>query len=174
MTRTTTRAAVLAGGLAVIGLAMGACGGSPVGARDGAASQASGAATPAGAATSDTTPAAAAGGSGGAVCDLIRTYRQRLEDLDQQGLGDPGRLRQFMASLTSALDQAVQVAPADVRADITLIRNATKDYNAMLSGAGYDVTKLTRGTDNPLLHADVQAASERQDAYARATCGVQD
>jgi hypothetical protein len=126
-------------------------------------------------ASQPTTNAPAATSSpGGGFCDLIRTYRQRLTDLEQQGLGDPGRMGQFMSDVMAALDQAVRIAPGDVRADITLIRDATKNYATMLATAGYDVRKLPPRADNPLLRADVQAANERQATYVTQACGAQD
>jgi hypothetical protein len=166
-----SRGATLAATVA-IGLTLAGCGG-------GASSPAQNAAArPAGAtavrdSTATTAVAASGGSGGGSLCTLIRTYHQRVADLAAQGLGDPGRLRQLMVDVVSALDQAVGIAPADVRADLTLIRDATKQYDAVLAKAGYDVTKLSRGADNPLLHDDVQAASERQGAYAHDACGVQ-
>ena len=63
------------------------------------------------------------------------------------------------------------MAPPEVRAEIALIRDATKQYDTLLSKAGYDVAKLERGAENPFVRPEVQRPPSARRPRPNDACG---
>src|SRR5215210_6130040 len=102
-----------------------------------------------GSAKSDSAPSTVAGGRPSPAvgpdsedfCGLIRTYSARLGGLTQ-ATATPDQVRDLSEELTSALKSAADVAPAELKADVTVLTGAAEDYLAKLKDAGYDLSKL--------------------------------
>ncbi|MFN2609108.1 MAG: hypothetical protein ABR511_14645 [Acidimicrobiales bacterium] len=122
-------------------------------------------------ATPTTATTAAPTGQGSQFCSLIKTYRDRLAGLSG-ARSTPAQIRQFATDLGTAIQQAVAVAPAEIKADATLVAGAAGDYLAALKAAGYDLSKLPSSASARFSAPDVAAASTRLQDYANRTCGT--
>jgi hypothetical protein len=147
----------------LLALALAACGGGSKG-------------TPAASGTTvevATTALAPVGGQGdsGRFCALIKTYSDRLAGISGTR-SSPDEIRRFATELGSAIQQAVAVAPPDVKADATLVATAAADYLAALQKAGYDLAKLPPDAASSFQAPDVAAASSRIGAYSKNVCGI--
>lgn len=129
---------------------------------------------------SSTTPTTAApAGSGSSFsgrdsdqfCALVRTYTDRLSGLSRANT-TAAQVRQLATELGSAIQQAVAVAPTEIKADVTLVSRAATDYLAALQKAGYDFGKLPQDAAARFQAPDVAAASGRLQDYSRSVCGT--
>lgn len=125
---------------------------------------------------SPTTPTAAPttaptfSGSGSAeFCGLVNTYSDRLSGLSRAN-STPAQVRQFATELGTAIQQAVAVAPAEIKNDVTLLAAAAADYLAGLQRAGYDLGKVPPESLQKFQAPDVQAATQRLQVYGQTVC----
>ena len=125
--------------------------------------------------TTPTTAAAAGTGTtfsgrdSGQFCDLVRTYTARLSGLTAANTTQ-AQLRQLATELGSAIQQAVVVAPAEIKTDVTIVARAASDYLAALQKAGYDFAKMPQDAAAKFQAPDVVAASGRLQDYGRSVC----
>jgi len=110
------------------------------------------------------------GQSSDEYCGLIRTYSARLAGLSQAS-STPAQIRSFAEELSSAIKSAIAVAPAEVKADTTVIAGAADDYLAALRGADYDLAKLPPDAAQVFQAPDVAAAAGRLQIYSHDVCG---
>jgi hypothetical protein len=122
-------------------------------------------------ATGATTAPTFSGAGSARFCELVRTYRDRLAGLTGPS-STPAQRRQFGQELGPAIRQAVAVAPAEIKADVTLVAGAATDYLAALEKAGYDFGKVPPDALERFQAPDVMAASSRLEAYSRNVCGI--
>ena len=117
-----------------------------------------------------TTPTFSGQGSG-QFCELVRTYNDRVSGLSR-ATSTPAQVRQLATELGSAIRQAVAVAPAEIKSDVTLVAAAATDLLAGLQRAGYDLNKLPPESLQKFQAPDVQAATQRLTAYGQSVCGT--
>jgi hypothetical protein len=103
-------------------------------------------------------------------CGLVNTYTDRLTGLSRAS-STPAQVRQFATELGPAIQQAVTVAPAEIKTDVTLVAAAATDYLAGLARAGYDPDRLPPDALQKFQAPDVQAASQRLQVYGQTVCG---
>ncbi len=109
-------------------------------------------------------------GTGSAqFCGLMNTYRARLTGINA-ATATPAQVQQLATELGSAIQQAVAVAPPEIKPDVTLVAAAANDYLAELRRAGYDAKKLPPGANQRFQAPDVQAAAGRLQAYDQTVC----
>lgn len=137
--------------------------------------------------TTATTKAAtvttAAGGSGTTVdtkftgkgstqfCNLAKTYSDKSGQL-VPSISNPAQLRTLFKDLQVAVKEAVDVAPAEIKADVTLLASFYNDFANALDKVNYDFTKLPPDTAAKLQDPKFQAAATRLDAYSKQVCGI--
>ncbi len=124
-------------------------------------------------ATTATTATTSPGSSGANArfCDLFRTYSDRLSGLSRSNT-TPAQVRQLAQELGSAIREAVAVAPAEIKADATLVAAAANDYLTALQQAGYDFDKVPPEAAAKFQAPDVAAAFGRLQAYGTTACGT--
>jgi hypothetical protein len=117
-----------------------------------------------------TTPTFSGSGSG-QFCELVMTYSDRVSGLSR-ATSTPAQVRQLAGELGSAIQQAVAVAPAEIRSDVSLVAAAANDFLAGLQRAGYDMNRLPSESLQRFQAPDVQAATQRLTAYGQSVCGT--
>ena len=111
-------------------------------------------------------------GSGSAeFCGLVKTYSDRATGLSR-ATSTPAQLRQLATELGTAIREAVAVAPAEIKADVSLVAAAATDYLAGLNRAGYDLNRVPPESLQKFQAPDVQAASQRLQVYGQTVCGT--
>ena len=116
-----------------------------------------------------TTPTFSGRGSG-EFCQLVATYSDRVSGLSR-ATSTPAQVRQLAGELGSAIQQAVAVAPAEIKSDVTLVAAAATDFLAGLQRAGYDLNRVPQESLQRFQAPDVQAATQRLTAYGQTVCG---
>jgi hypothetical protein len=111
------------------------------------------------------------GPGSGQFCELVKTYNDRVSGLSR-ATTTPAQLRQLATELGSAIQQAVAVAPAEIKTDVTLVAAAATDYLAGLQRAGYDLGKVPPDSLRRFQAPDVQAATQRLTVYGQTVCGT--
>ena len=117
-----------------------------------------------------TTPTFSGSGSG-QFCELVKTYSDRVSGLSR-ATTTPAQVRQLATELGSAIQQAVAVAPGEIKSDVTLLAAAATDFLAGLQRAGYDLNKVPPEGLQKFQAPDVQAATQRLTAYGQSVCGT--
>ena len=170
--------------VAALGLIAASCGGS-----DDAATEAEGssAATGAGegdAATTATDPAEsstssddsfdASSGSGGAVDAYCRAKAEAEAMMDTIDLFDPEAVEAGMQDNISLLDDAIEIAPAEIRDDLRTVRESFDDYLVVMEANDWDIfaaaPELEALDDRP----EPAAAEDRIEAWEDANCDFPD
>jgi hypothetical protein len=132
--------------------------------------------TAAPAAQATTTPGATVDtkftGKGSAqFCALAKTYGDKSGQL-VPSLSNPAQLRTIFKDLQVAVKQAVDVAPSEIKADVTLLANFYNDFAAALEKVNYDFTKVPPDISRKLQDPQFQQATTRLDAYTKQVCGL--
>ena len=135
-------------------------------------------------APSTTAPAAAGGpttslrtvdtnftGQGSAeFCNLARTYTERSSQLGPSAT--PAQLRTVAREGQTAINQALNAAPAEIKNDVQIIATAFGGLLTDLETANYDVTKVAPASFARLQAPEFGTASQRFQAYVRNVCKV--
>ncbi len=122
-------------------------------------------------APADATAPTFSGAGSAEFCGLVNTYTDRLTGLSR-ATSMPVQVRQFATELGPAIQQAVAVAPAEIKADVTLVAAAATDYLAGLQRAGYDLNRVPPEALQKFQAPDVQAATQRLQVYGQTVCGT--
>jgi len=117
--------------------------------------------------------APSAGPDSGKFCALIKDYSARLAGLSQAS-SSPAQVRQLAQDVGKAIASATAVAPADIKADTTVVAGAANDYLAALEAAGYDLAKLPPDAAQRFQAPDVTASATSLRGYASSVCGSRD
>ena len=104
-----------------------------------------------------------------AFCDFVATYHERFGRVDTS-LADPARLRTAMEEAAAAIAEAADNAPAAIRADVVLLRDAFAQLVAGFRQADFDISRLPPSTLLALAAPQFVAASNRLDAYLVDNC----
>ncbi len=119
--------------------------------------------------TASTTAGDSAAQGSDEFCGLIKTYSDRLAGLSQAS-ATPAQIQSFAKDLGSAIKSAVAAAPADIKADATVVAGAADDYLASLESANYDMAKLPPDAAQGFQAPDVAAAAARLQTYSHDVC----
>jgi hypothetical protein len=140
-----------------------ACGGSDDGAQNASDSDAT-----------DTTEAKKSSGDGSAskFCGLESKY-SGLDSTLTPGT-DAATIRKSLEQAKDALDEAVDVAPGEIKADVKVIADAYSPFIEALAKADFDFTKVN--PQDPafanIQKPEVAAAGERIETWTKANCGT--
>ena len=121
--------------------------------------------------TAEATNPTFSGAGSGRYCQLVATYSDRVSGLSR-ATSTPAQVRQLSTELGSAIQEAVAVAPAEIKADVSLVAAAATDFLAGLERAGYDLNKVPPESLQKFQAPDVQAATQRVTAYGQTVCGT--
>ncbi len=103
-------------------------------------------------------------------CALAKTYADRFSSVGANPT--PAALRAATREGQTAIAQAVNVAPAEIKADIQFLANTFNGLQAELERVNFDVSRLPPTALSQLSTPQFQAATTRFQAYTRTVCGV--
>jgi imidazolonepropionase-like amidohydrolase len=111
-------------------------------------------------------------GGADAYCGLATKY-SGLEKAFTPG-ADAATLKSSLETAKNALDDAVKVAPSEIKADVKVIANAYGPFIEAMAKANFDFTKVN--PQDPAF-ADIQKpevaeAAQRIEAWGKAHCGA--
>ncbi len=103
-------------------------------------------------------------------CNLARTYTDRSTSLAASAT--PAQLRTVAGEGQRAIAQAVTVAPAEIKGDVTVLSTAFGTLLSELEKVNYDATKVTPATFAPLQAPAFATSTQRFQAYVRDVCKI--
>ena len=106
---------------------------------------------------------------GGPFCEFALTFNGRYAQISPS-LADPQQLRAAFEQAAKAIDDAEQIAPAEVRPDVRVLATQFRDLVVILQQANYDFSKVPQASIQRLQSPEVQAAGQRLDAYVKQNC----
>ncbi len=108
--------------------------------------------------------------AGTPFCQLARTYTEKYSSILTVA-NDPARLRAATTDAESAIRQAQSTAPAEIKADVTLVASTAGQVLTALQRNNFDLSRtpdvLTR-----LQEPSFQTALSNVNRYGRAHCGI--
>jgi hypothetical protein len=118
-----------------------------------------------------TTTEAAASGGGDAkdFCGLSSKY-ENLQNFDPSA--DAATVRETLEATRDALDESVDAAPGEIKADVKIVTDAYGPFIESLAKVNFDFTKVDAADPSlaKVSTPEVQAAAERVDAWVDANC----
>lgn len=120
--------------------------------------------------TALTTNTSFTGQNSAQFCGLARTYNERFSKVSANPT--PAELRTVTREGQTAITQAVNAAPAEIKKDVEVIAAAFNGLLAELEKVNFDVSKLPPTAFNSLSAPDFTQASTRFNTYVRTVCGV--
>ncbi len=87
---------------------------------------------------------------------------------------DPSSIRSLMEQAGKAMQQAVKIAPAEIKPDFQTFVDAFTPYLQALKDANYDYTKIDPTKLQSITAPDVTAASQHISAYMTQVCHITD
>jgi hypothetical protein len=103
-------------------------------------------------------------------CNLARTYNERFSRVSANPT--PAELRTLTREGQTAITQAVNAAPAEIKRDVEVIAAAFNGLLAELEKVNFDVTRLPPTAFGPLSAPEFTQATTRFNSYVRTVCGV--
>lgn len=105
-------------------------------------------------------------------CGLARTYTDRFASVGSPTASSPAQLRTLANEGKTAITQAANTAPPEIKADVQLISTTFTGLLAELEKVNYDFTKVTAAVFAPLQTPEFGRASQRFQAYSRDVCKI--
>ena len=105
-------------------------------------------------------------------CALARTYTERFANVGNPGASTPAQLRTLANEGRTAITQAANAAPPEIKADVQLIATTFSALLAELEKANFDATKLAPAAFAPLQTPEFGRASQRFQAYTKDVCKI--
>lgn len=110
------------------------------------------------------------GANSAQFCGLARTYNERFSKVS--ATPTPAELRAVTREGQTAITQAVNAAPAEIKKDVEVISAAFNGLLAELEKVNFDVTKLPPTAFGTLSTPEFTQATTRFNSYVRTVCGV--
>ena len=111
------------------------------------------------------------GQGSGEFCSLARTYTERFANV-RSPASSPAELRTLANEGRTAITQAANAAPPEIKADVQLIATTFSGLLAELEKANFDTTKIAPAAFAPLQTPEFGRASQRFQAYSRDVCKI--
>ena len=102
-------------------------------------------------------------------CAQIRGFGDRFGQLLVSR--EPDAARAFFTSAQEAVSSLAELAPAEIRADMTVLVGAFQRLLDDLRAADFDVARLPPAANATFEAPEVRTAGTRLDAYKRQVCG---
>ncbi|HAN35296.1 MAG: hypothetical protein KAY11_11225 [Ilumatobacteraceae bacterium] len=119
------------------------------------------------------------GGSSGDYCARIAAYKAKSDELDVvfSDTPDPAKVEDAFVTMQTMISDMKNGAPAEIKADVITMSAAIDNVVAIFSKYDWDFTALAAAPDfaelqDQLAGADMQAASDRLEAYSTSVCGI--
>jgi hypothetical protein len=109
------------------------------------------------------------GEGGETFCGLLRSYQEQRDRLSNTNLTD---LKPLMTEAETGLKALVAAAPAEIKSDALVVAAGFERLLTVLEGVNYDATKLNPDALAGLQTPEIQASSERLEAYSQKICGI--
>ncbi len=103
-------------------------------------------------------------------CSLARTYNERFTSVTPNAT--PAQLRTVAREGQTAITQAVNAAPAEVKADVQVVANTFGALLSELEKVNYEIARVPPAALQALQGPEFQRATTRFQAYLRSVCGV--
>lgn len=120
--------------------------------------------------TALTTNTSFTGQNSAQFCALARTYTERFGKVS--ATPSASELRTLAREGQSAITQAANAAPAEIKKDVDLIAAGFSGLVAELEKVNYDAARLPPTALTPLSSPEFTQATTRFNAYIRNVCGV--
>ena len=105
-------------------------------------------------------------------CALARTYTERSANVGNPASSSPAQLRTLANEGRTAITQAANAAPLEIKADVQLIATTFTALLAELEKVNYDFAKITPAVFAPLQTPEFGRASQRFQVYTRDVCKI--
>lgn len=103
-------------------------------------------------------------------CGLARTYNERFAGVGPNAT--PAQLRTLAREAQTAISQAINAAPAEIKPDVEVIARTFGTLLTELEKVNFEVTRLPPTAVQALQAPEFAQATTRFQAYSRAVCGV--
>ncbi len=103
-------------------------------------------------------------------CTLARTYNERFTSVGANPT--PAQLRTATREGQTAISQALNSAPAEIKGDVQLLATAFNGLLAELEKVNFEATRLPPAALGQLSTPEFQTSTTRFQAYTRTVCGV--
>jgi pectin methylesterase-like acyl-CoA thioesterase len=103
-------------------------------------------------------------------CNLARTYNERFSKVSANPT--PAELRTVTREGQTAITQAVNAAPVEIKKDVEVIAAAFNGLLAEMEKVNFEVTRLPPTAFASLSAPEFTQATTRFNSYVRSVCGV--
>ncbi len=103
-------------------------------------------------------------------CNLARTYNERFTSVG--GNPSPAQLRAVSREGQTAITQAVNTAPPEIKRDVEVLATTFSTLIAELEKVNFEVNRLQPSALGALSAPEFTQATTRFQAYIKAVCGV--
>ena len=103
-------------------------------------------------------------------CTLAKTYNDRFSSVGANPT--PAQLRTVAREGQTAINQAVNAAPAEIKRDVEVISNTFGGLITELEKVNYEAARMPPAAFSSLSSPEFTASTTRFQAYIRTVCGV--
>ncbi|HVL06719.1 MAG TPA: hypothetical protein VM388_12075 [Acidimicrobiales bacterium] len=103
-------------------------------------------------------------------CALARTYSERANAFGSNPT--PAQLRTATREGQTAITQAVNAAPAEIKPDVEVLARAFTAILAELEKVNFEPARMPPAALQPLQTPEFQQSTTRFQAYGRSVCGI--
>lgn len=103
-------------------------------------------------------------------CALAKTYNERFTSVGTNPT--PAQLRSLAREGQTAITQAVNAAPAEIKRDVEVISNTFGGLLAELEKVNFEAARMPPAAFNSLSAPEFTASTTRFQAYIRTVCGA--
>ncbi len=106
-------------------------------------------------------------------CEISRRLSEDEPELNVYD--DPETLQIYMTGLMEDVERMAEVAPPEIHADFTLVKDSLEAFEQLLIDADWDFLVASANMDELFEDdAELDAASDAMDEYDRDVCGIDD
>jgi hypothetical protein len=113
------------------------------------------------------------GDAGSAWCEMARDLDEGFDESEQLTSFDPATLEDLYTRLSGDLSRAEEVAPDEIRADVTNVVGGVERIVDLLEGADWDLTQISASDAAALDDPSLIGAAERIERYGIEVCGLE-
>jgi hypothetical protein len=103
-------------------------------------------------------------------CSLARTYNERFTSVGANAT--PAQLRTVAREGQTAISQAVNNAPSEIKRDVEVIANTFGGVLTELEKVNFETSRLPPAALQSLQSPEFQQSTTRFHAYVRTVCGI--
>jgi hypothetical protein len=103
-------------------------------------------------------------------CTLAKTYTDRFSSVGTNP--SPAQLRTLVREGQTAITQAVNAAPAEIKRDVELLATTFSGLIAEMEKVNYEVARVPPAALSQLSTPEFQTSTTRFQTYIRSVCGI--